>query len=54
MCLEQGLSPDQLQVYVKQLIQTTEIPDKFILTEEQLVQIAIEENISLAQGICLY
>jgi hypothetical protein len=32
-------------------MQTTKIPDKFKLTEEQLIQIAMEENISIADGI---
>jgi hypothetical protein len=52
VCLEQGLPTDQLQVYVTKLMQITDIPDKFLLTEEQLVQIAIEEDISIAQGTC--
>jgi hypothetical protein len=53
MCLEQGLLKEQLPDYVEKLMQTTEIPDKFKLTEKQLVQIAMGENMSIAQGICL-
>jgi hypothetical protein len=53
MCLKQGFPREQLQVVVKNLMQTTKIPHKFILTEEQLVQIAVENDISIAQGICL-
>lgn len=50
--MKQGFSSDQLQHYVKKLIQTAKIPDKLILTKEQLVQIIVEEDISLAEGIC--
>jgi len=52
--LKQGLPREQLQIFIKTLMQTTEIPGKFILTEEQLVQIAIENDISIAKGICLF
>ncbi len=51
MCMKQDHSKEQWQAYVKKLMETTEISDKFLLTEEQLVQIAIEENISIEQGI---
>ncbi|CAF0769866.1 unnamed protein product [Adineta steineri] len=47
ICLKQGLHAEQLEVYFENLIQTIEIPDKFQLTEEQLNQIVIEENIPI-------
>ncbi len=53
MCLKQDLPKEQWHAYVQKLMQTTEVPDKFRLTEEQLIQIATEENISIAQGIYL-
>lgn len=53
MCLKQNFSYDQLQTYVKELIETNKLPNRFVLTDEQLVRIAIEENISLAESICL-
>jgi hypothetical protein len=53
MCLKQNLPKEQWQVYIEKLVKTTDAPDKFLLTEEQLVQIAIEENISIAEGIYL-
>ncbi|CAF1576332.1 unnamed protein product, partial [Adineta steineri] len=42
-----SLHAEQLQVYFENLIQTIEIPDQFQLTEEQLNQIIIEENIRI-------
>jgi positive regulator of sigma E activity len=54
MCLKQDLSTQQQQLYFKKLTQITEIPNKFKLTEEQLVQIAIEENILIGDSMYLY
>jgi hypothetical protein len=54
MCLKQDLPTEKLQVYIEELMKTTKIPDKFKLTEEQLIQIAIEDNISMTDGIHLF
>jgi positive regulator of sigma E activity len=54
LCLKQDLSTQQQQLYFKKLTQITDIPDKFKLTEEQLVQIAIEENILIGDSMYLY
>ena len=43
---------EQWEFFVAKLMQTTPTPNRFVLTEEQLVQIAMEENLSIAQGIC--
>lgn len=50
MCMQEDDSEEQWQTYVEKLMRTTQIPDKFLFTEEQLVQIAMEENISISQG----
>ena len=50
ICLKQGVPPEHLQSHLAQLIPTVGVPDKFELTAEQLVQIAIRENVSIAQS----
>ena len=50
ICLKQGVLPEHLQSHLAQVIQTVDVPDKFELTAEQLVQIAIRENIPIAQS----
>ena len=52
MCMQENDSEEQWQTYVEKLMRTTQMPDKFLFTEEQLVQIAMEENISISQGNC--
>lgn len=41
-------------LYLEKLMRTTEIPERFQLTEEQLVQIAIEESIQLTDSMHIY
>ncbi|UJR22823.1 hypothetical protein I4U23_025853 [Adineta vaga] len=49
ICLKQNLSMEPTHLYLEKLIQTTEVTDRFQLTEEQLIQIAFEENIQIAE-----
>ncbi|CAF0888177.1 unnamed protein product [Adineta ricciae] len=45
ICLKQNLTMDAPGLYLERLMRTIEIPERFQLTEEQLVQIAIEDSI---------
>ncbi|CAF1222036.1 unnamed protein product [Adineta ricciae] len=45
ICLKQNLTMEAPGLYLERLMRTIEIPERFQLTEEQLVQIAIEDNI---------
>ena len=49
ICLKQGVPAEHLQSHLAQLIPPVDVPDKFELTAKQLVQIAIRENVSIAQ-----
>ena len=41
-------------LYLERLMRTIDIPERFQLTEEQLVQIAIEDNIQFTNGMHQY
>ncbi|CAF4798268.1 unnamed protein product, partial [Rotaria socialis] len=53
ICAKQDLTTAPIQSYLQKLLEEVQLTDEFKLTEEQLIQIAIEENISLADGIKL-
>ncbi|CAF4852933.1 unnamed protein product, partial [Rotaria magnacalcarata] len=48
ICAKQDLATAPIQSYLQKLLEEVRLTDEFKLTEEQLIQIAIEENISLA------
>ncbi|CAM4915049.1 unnamed protein product [Rotaria socialis] len=48
ICAKQDLTTAPIQSYLQKLLEEVQLTDEFKLTEEQLIQIAIEENISLA------
>ncbi|CAF2090381.1 unnamed protein product [Rotaria magnacalcarata] len=48
ICVKQDLATAPIQSYLQKLLEEVRLTDEFKLTEEQLIQIAIEENISLA------
>lgn len=51
ICLKQGFSKEQVEADFKKFEKTTTIAQNFELSEEQLVQIAMEEEVSMSDGI---